>query len=129
MCVILKFQIKKVVYMINCAEWIILACVVVMTIGQVLFKQVAINYNKYGNIFDISVFGLLVIAGSLYVTSSGLWVWALRSVEISKAYPYFALGFVFVPMLGAWLFNEELTIRYGLGVLFIVIGVAITSSS
>lgn len=115
--------------MINCAEWIILACVVVMTIGQVLFKQVAINYNKYGNIFDISVFGLLVIAGSLYVTSSGLWVWALRSVEISKAYPYFALGFVFVPMLGAWLFNEELTIRYGLGVLFIVIGVAITSSS
>ena len=30
-------------------KFIIMACVVVMTLGQVLFKQVAINYNKAGN--------------------------------------------------------------------------------
>ncbi len=115
--------------MTNHPGWIILACVVVMTIGQVLFKQVAVNYNKVGDIFDVSVLGLLLIAGSMYVTSSGLWVWALRSVEISKAYPYFALGFIFVPLLGAWIFNEALTLKYGFGVLFIVIGVALTTSS
>lgn len=115
--------------MTNRVGWIILACVVVMTIGQVLFKQVAINYNRIGNLFDISVIGLLIIAGAMYVTSSGLWVWALRYVEISKAYPYFALGFVFVPLLGAWMFGEVLTLRYGLGVLLIVAGVAMTSSS
>lgn len=108
---------------------IIVACVVVMTIGQVLFKQVAINYNKVGNLFDIGVIGLLLVAGSMYVASSGLWVWALRSVEISKAYPYFALGFVFVPLLGAWLFGENLTLRYGFGVSLIVIGVSLTSTS
>ena len=110
-------------------RWIILACVVVMTIGQVLFKQVAINYNKVGSLYDISVMGILAIAGLMYVTSSGLWVWALRYVEISKAYPYFALGFVFVPLLGAWMFGEVLTLRYGLGVLLIVAGVAMASSS
>jgi drug/metabolite transporter (DMT)-like permease len=110
-------------------RWIILACVVVMTIGQVLFKQVAINYNKVGSIFDISVIGILAVAGVMYVTSSGLWVWALRYVEISKAYPFFALGFVFVPLLGAWMFGETLTLRYGFGVLLIVAGVALTSSS
>ena len=110
-------------------RWIILACVVVMTIGQVLFKQVAINYNKVGTIYNFSVLGILAVAGALYVTSSGLWVWALRYVEISKAYPYFALGFVFVPLLGAWMFGEVLTLRYGLGVLLIVAGVAMTSSS
>lgn len=115
--------------MSNRAGWIILACVVVMTIGQVMFKQVAINYNKVGTIFDISVIGILAVAGAMYVTSSGLWVWALRYVEISKAYPYFALGFVFVPLLGAWIFGETLTLRYGLGVLLIVAGVAMTSSS
>lgn len=109
--------------------WIILACVAVMTVGQVPFKQVAINYNnKVGSIYDISVIGILSIAGVMYVTSSGLWVWALRYVEISKAYPYFALGFVFVPLLGAWMFGEGLTLRYGLGVLLIVAGVAMTSS-
>lgn len=115
--------------MINRGKWIILACVVVMTIGQVLFKQVAINYNKVGTVYDISVIGILGIAGAMYITSSGLWVWALRYVEISKAYPYFALGFVFVPLLGAWMFDEVLTMRYGLGVLLIIAGVAMTSSS
>lgn len=108
---------------------IILACVVVMTLGQVLFKQVAINYNKAGSLFDIGVIGLFLVAGSMYVASSGLWVWALRSVEISKAYPYFALGFVFVPLLSAWLFGEVLTVRYGLGVLLIVMGVSLTRTS
>lgn len=115
--------------MIDRSVWIILACVVVMTIGQVLFKQVAINYNKVGSIYDISVIGILAVAGVMYVTSSGLWVWALRYVEISKAYPYFALGFVLVPLLGAWIFGETLTFRYGLGVLLIIVGVAMTSSS
>jgi drug/metabolite transporter (DMT)-like permease len=108
---------------------IILACVAVMTLGQLLFKQVAINYNKVGTLLDIGVMGLLLVAGSMYLVSSGLWVWALRSVEISKAYPYFALGFVFVPLLGAWLFGEILTFRYGLGVALIVIGVSLTSAS
>lgn len=110
-------------------KWIIMACVVVMTLGQVLFKQVAINYNKAESFFDIGVIGLLLVAGSMYAISSGLWVWALRSVEISKAYPYFALGFVFVPILSSLLFGEILTLRYGLGVLLIVIGVSLTNTS
>jgi len=108
---------------------IILACVVVMTIGQILFKQVAINYNKTQTILEWGVLGILVVAGILYITSTGLWVWALRSVEISKAYPYFALGFVLVPLLGAFMFEEVLTLRYGLGVLLIIAGVIITSAS
>ena len=108
---------------------IILACVIVMTVGQVLFKQVAVNYNKSGVLFDFDVLGILLVAGVLYVTSTGLWIWALRSVEISKAYPYFALGFVFVPLLGAWMFGEVLSLRYGLGVILIIAGVIMTTSS
>ena len=50
---------------------IILACVAVMTIGQLLFKQVALNYNKIGNLLDISVIGLLLVASSMYLVSSG----------------------------------------------------------
>ena len=115
--------------MLDKGRLIIIACVVVMTVGQILFKQVAVNYNKTENLFDIGVMGILVVAGALYVTSSGLWVWALRYMEISKAYPYFALGFVFVPLLGAWFFSEVLTLKYGIGVIMIVAGVILTSSS
>jgi drug/metabolite transporter (DMT)-like permease len=110
-------------------KMIISACVVVMTLGMALFKQTAISYNKVGFIFDISVIGLLFVAGSMYVASSGLWVWALRSVEVSKAYPYFALGFDLVPLLGARLFGKVLTLQYGLGMLLIVVGVSLKSTS
>ncbi len=108
---------------------IIIACVIVMTIGQILFKQVAVNYNKTDDLFNWNVLGILVIAGILYVTSSGLWVWALRYVELSKAYPYFALGFVFVPLLGAWFFGEVLSLKYAFGVIMIIAGVILTSLS
>lgn len=115
--------------MFDRGKLIIVACVLVMTIGQILFKQVAVSYNKTGNLLSWNVLGILVIAGLLYVISTGLWVWALRSVDISKAYPYFALGFVFVPLFGAWLFGEVLSFRYALGVVMIIAGVIMTSSS
>ncbi|MDI1276636.1 EamA family transporter [Methylobacter sp.] len=115
--------------MLDRGRLIILACVAVMTIGQILFKLVATNYNKTESLFDWGVLGVLIIAGVLYITSTGLWVWALRTVEISRAYPYFALGFVFVPLLGAWMFGEILSLRYGLGVILIIAGVVLTSTS
>lgn len=107
---------------------IILACVVIMTVGQILFKQVAVNYNRVGVVADWSVLGILLLAATMYAASTGLWVWALRTMELSKAYPYFALGFVLVPLFGAWMFNEVLTGRYVVGVALIVAGVILTSS-
>ena len=115
--------------MLDRGRLIILACIIVMTIGQVLFKQVAINYNKTENLLEWGVLGILVVAGVLYLSSTGIWIWALRTVEISKAYPFFALGFVFVPLFGAWFFGETLNIKYGIGVMFIMAGVVMTSSS
>jgi drug/metabolite transporter (DMT)-like permease len=108
---------------------LVLICVIVITIGQILFKQVAVNYNKIGSLFDLRVLGILLVACIMYAISTGLWVWALRSMEISKAYPYFALGFVFVPLLGALFFGEVLSIRYGVGIIMIVTGVVMTTSS
>jgi drug/metabolite transporter (DMT)-like permease len=114
--------------MLYSGKLIIVACVVFMTVGQILFKQVAINYNKTGNLVDWGVFGILLVAGILYLISTGLWIWALRYVEISRAYPYFALGFVFVPLLGAWMFDEVLNFKYAIGVCLIIIGVILTST-
>ncbi len=113
--------------MLDRGRMLVIACVVIMTIGQVLFKQVALNYNKTENIFEWGVFGILVIAGILYLASSGLWVWALRYLELSKAYPYFALAFVLVPLMGVWVFGEVLSLRYAVGVVFIISGVVLTS--
>lgn len=109
--------------------WVVVLCVVIMAVGQVLFKQVAVNYNLSGQLSDPKVFGVLAVAGVLYVLSTGLWVWALRHVELSRAYPAFALGFVLVPLAGAWLFGETLSLRFFLGLVLIVVGVVLTSTS
>jgi len=115
--------------MIERGSWAVLFCVIVMTIGQVLFKKVAINYNKVGSMYDPSVFGYLILAGFLYIVSTGLWVWALRYVDLSRAYTFFALGFVFVPLLGVWMFGEVLNIRLIIGMSLIVAGVILAGTS
>lgn len=50
--------------------------------------------------------GWLVGGMLLHVTALGLWVAGLRSVELSLAYPFIALGFVLVSLL-AWMFLGE----------------------
>lgn len=49
-----------------------------------MLVDVATNYNKIGSICDFDVIGYLAIAAVLHVTSTGLWVWALRYMEISR---------------------------------------------
>lgn len=105
---------------------IITTCVIIMTLGQLMFKQVAVNYNKFG-LWDWHVYGLLFVACGLYVTSTGLWIWALRTVAISKAYPFFALGFVMVPLVGVLFFKEIVTVKYMMGAVLIVLGVVLTA--
>lgn len=99
-----------------------------MAIGQVLFKQVAIYYNASQSLMDVRVLATLSVAGALYVASTALWIWALRHVELSRAYPLFALGFVLVPLAGAWMFGEQLSPRYLVGAMLIMVGVVLTST-
>ena len=107
---------------------IVAFCVLVMAVGQILFKQVAVYYNAAQTWWDFRVLATLSVAGVLYVASTGLWIWALRKVEISKAYPFFALGVILVPVAGAWIFGEQLSTRDLVGALLIVVGVALTST-
>lgn len=113
----------------KCIAWLIPVCIVSLSFAQVLFKQVSLNYNKTGALLSVGVLGIFLVAAFLYAVSTGLWLWILRFVELTKAYPYFALSFAIVPLLGAWIFNETLSLRYGLGVLMIVAGVVMTSSA
>lgn len=115
--------------MIDKAKIVVLISVMILIIGQVMFKQIAENYNKVNTIFDWSVFGLLAIAVIMYAVSTGLWIWSLRYVEISKTYPYFALGFIIVPLCGMYFFGEELNIKYIVGASLIFFGIILTTTS
>ena len=105
---------------------LLVVCVIIMVVGQILFKQVAINYNKSVTLFSVQVVGLGAIAGALYFLSTVLWVVVLRNTDISKAYPFFALGFVLIPIAGCILFEESLSHLQILGILLITIGVILS---
>jgi drug/metabolite transporter (DMT)-like permease len=68
-------------------------------------------------------------AVALYAGATLLWVRILTSVPLSRAYPFAALAFVLVPAAGYLFFQEQITIRYAVGVTFIVIGVVIAAGA
>lgn len=54
---------------------------------------------------------------------------ALTRFDLSYAYPFMALSFVFVLLLSSWFFHESVTTLKVIGVVLIVAGIAIGSQS
>ena len=108
---------------------IVLACVAMIAVGQVLFKSAAGQWRVQGwswvslrTLFSPS----LVLALFIYATATVLWVFALRSIPLSVAYPLFALTFVVVPLLAFALQGEPLSARTFVGAAIIIVGVLVS---
>jgi len=64
-----------------------------------------------------------------YGISIVTWMMVLSRVEVSFAYAFLSLGFIFVTVLGYLLFNEHITFIRIIGIAFICIGVIFVSQS
>lgn len=103
-----------------------------LAIGQILFKHVALAMN--GDHLPSLAIQFLVnpVAWSalvLYGLATAAWVLILRSVPLSIAYPFAALGFVIVPVAAHFMFNEPLGLKYALGTGCIILGLYLISNS
>jgi drug/metabolite transporter (DMT)-like permease len=65
-----------------------------------------------------------IVAGFLALV---FWLAAMTKFELSYAYPFMSLAFVFVMILSAVLFHEAVTLNKVLGVLLIVGGIIVAS--
>ncbi len=106
---------------------IVIAIVVTIAIGQVLFKYAANGMKTTDYMWQISVLGPLFVAFAIYGLATLAWVWVLQSVPLSRAYPYMAIAFLLVPAASYVVFGERLDARYALGVLFICGGVILVA--
>jgi len=71
-----------------------------------------------------AVFNPWLIAGiALHVIALGLWVLGLRSVDLSVAYPFIALGLVFVTLLSWAFLHETVGAIQAVGIALIAAGV------
>ncbi len=105
---------------------LVLVCVVLIACGQVLFKYVAVLSAAQAQPWtDPKTLGVGIASLALYGIATLMWIWLLRSVPLSKAYPFMALSFVLVPAAGIWLFDEHAGSMYGLGLALIVLGVVL----
>lgn len=107
-----------------------LLCVLLIAGGQLLFKVAAgqwradaFGWDSVRSFFSMRMVAALVI----YAAATVLWVYVLRTVPLSAAYPFFSLAFLIVPVLAYVLLGEPLRIQTLLGGLLIVAGIVVAS--
>jgi undecaprenyl phosphate-alpha-L-ara4N flippase subunit ArnE len=118
--------------------WLAIAATIVLTVvGQLLQKRVALRFRAaalgagrgnsalsfYLRASDFWL-ALLCLAGAM-----ALWLVALASFEVSKAYALLGVNYLLVPLAAIWLFGERLPARGWLGALLICAGVFLTGRS
>lgn len=105
----------------------ILLTVILLSIGQILFKMAS-------NSLDFSFTGLvssllntrLIIAMFVYFLATMMWLFVLKETPLRSAYPFFALAFFIVPVLSHFLLNEALSWNIFVGAILIAIGVCVS---
>lgn len=104
-----------------------LTCVVVISVGQLLFKVASGGLDLKRPLANPSGLGVLVLALGLYGGATLLWVAALRHAPLSRLYPVMALSFVLVPLGGLVFLKEQVSASYWGGAALIFAGLVVIS--
>ena len=122
--------------MINLFPWLmVMGTVLLTTYGQLILKWQVNHIAPTPFIFSANwppVLQLLlrpwVISAFVAAFGASLcWMLALKHLQLSKAYPFMALNFVFVSLMAVPLFGEIMTFNKIAGLLIIVVGLIVLS--
>jgi drug/metabolite transporter (DMT)-like permease len=103
---------------------------VLLATGQILFKRAADLGPPLRGVADLGALAgnaWLWAALLVYGGATLYWVYLLQQLPLSRAYPFAALSFVLVPAFAWLVLGDAITLRYGLGVALIVIGMYLSS--
>lgn len=97
-------------------------------IGQFVLKLVAGELHTGSGIWQLALSMInlkMILAVTFFVISMGMWIFVLRKMELSIAYPMVSLGYVFVMILSFYFLQEQLYLTKLLGTGLIVAGVIV----
>jgi undecaprenyl phosphate-alpha-L-ara4N flippase subunit ArnE len=101
--------------------------VLALSVGQILFKLAARGLTGTGSLIQLVLSNHhLWIALTVYGVATAFWIGLLREIPLHIAYPFVALAFLFVPVLGHWMLDEPLRWQSLAGALVIIVGVWIS---
>lgn len=95
--------------------------------GQLLLKKSALMLAQLPNPLYLGLQPLFILALVSYGLSMLSWIYVLQYLPIGRAYMFVASAFILLPVLSHYFFGEQLSARFFLGALFIVIGVVLTT--
>ncbi len=111
---------------------IIIACVIVVAIGQLMFKTVGTRLGSRGFealLTDHSTALLFALALAAYGASTLGWVLALRAVPLSTAYLFMSASFILVPLMAFFVLGEPVSSRVIIGGALIISGILVAATA
>ena len=109
---------------------------IILTVyGQIIIKWQALNAGHLPINFTDKLWFLIELLMNPWIISAFLaaflasltWIAAMTKLDLSHAYPFMSTAFILVLILSGIFFNEPITIMKILGLIFIVVGIIISS--
>lgn len=97
--------------------------------GQLLFKLGAPQWKGTTALEWVISFAtnpFLMVAVVMYAATILIWIYVLRTLPLSVAYPLTALSYVIVPCLSYLFLQEKISLQTALGSAVIILGIVIT---
>jgi multidrug transporter EmrE-like cation transporter len=114
---------------------LILASVLLSSAAQIMLKlgvrgaSAAVDGASMTFLVSAGLNPYVICGVSMHVAALVLWLFALRHVDVSYAYPFIALGFILVLLMSTLWLNESLNAWRIAGVLLISTGILVVSRS
>lgn len=114
---------------------IILGSIMMSSTAHVLLKKGAMSVSELTvsgqsllmNVWVVATNPWVVGGMCLHVSALAVWMWALSRVDISFAYPFLAVGYVFVSLMAWQWLGENITLTRVSGMAIIIIGIFVLS--
>lgn len=107
--------------------FICIGCAVAVASGQVLMKVASLSWNETGGLFNIRTLSWLATAFAVYGVSSLVWIYVLRHIPLSQAYPFISITFLLVPIASAVFFSERFDWVNVASAMLIMAGISLSS--
>ena len=103
----------------------LLAGTLLAALGQLMFKVGATGRDTLAGFINVSILGGL----TAYGLGTLLWIYALSKAPLTLVYPFTALTFVIVYLLGIFWLGESTSTRALLGVALVLVGLLLISTA
>ena len=113
---------------LNQGLFFLILTVSLRSISSAIFKIGALEINDY-NYYSVLTNIFFITAFFLFFLRAIGWQLVLNKYELSFAYPFTGIHYIFLFLIGYFYFNEEMTLNRFLAILLILIGTTIIATS